>query len=203
MVIKPQLAILLPVAVVAGRRWPAIPGALLSGGAALLAAWGVFGTSSYRGFFGLMPIYTGWLQGSGWPWEEFATPYALVRYAGGSFGAGMAVQLTVAAGAVAVTALAWWQDWREKVPVLATATLLVPPYLLTYDALLLLVPMAWWIGQRRRLGVILLVWLGCWLPIGHFLGMYEGPNTITFAALLALGGLVLDRRADLTARTAL
>ena len=193
MVIKPQLALLLPVAVLAGRRWSAILGALLSAGGALLAAWAAFGTATYRGFLKLMPIYTGWLQGNGWPWDEFATPYAFVRYFDGSLSAAMALQLAFAALAVALTALAWAQDWREKVPVLAAATLLVSPYLLTYDSLLLLVPMAWWLGQRRRTGLVLLIWLGCWLPIGHFLGMYRGPNTIPLAVLLALGGLLHDR----------
>ncbi|MCW3797170.1 DUF2029 domain-containing protein [Sphingomonas sp. BN140010] len=193
MVIKPQLALLLPVAVLAGRRWAAIPGALLSAGVALLAAWVVFGTATYRGFLQLMPVYTGWLRGNGWPWDEFATPYAFVRYFGGSLAAGMAVQLAFAAFAVGVTALAWAQDWREKVPVLAAATLLVSPYLLTYDSLLLLVPAAWWIGQGRRTSLILIVWLGCWLPIGHFLAMYSGPNTIPLAVLVALGGLLHDR----------
>jgi len=97
-----------------------------------------------------------------------------------------------AALAVAVTALAWAQDRREKVPVLAATTLLVPAYLQTYDSLLLLVPMAWWIGQRRRTGLVLLLWLGCWLPIGHSIGLYTGPNTFLPTALLALGGLLVD-----------
>jgi len=202
LVIKPQLALLLPVAVVAGRLWPAIPGALLSGGAALLAAGAVFGGASYRGFLDLLPVYAQWMRGNGWPWDEFASPYAFVRYFGASPAAGLAVQLPFAVLAVAVTALAWARDWREKVPVLAAATLLVPPYLLTYDSLLLLVPLAWWIGQGRRTGLVVLVWLGCWLPIGHFIGLYTGPNTVPPATLLALFGLLVDHWATTRRSTA-
>jgi hypothetical protein len=73
------------------------------------------------------------------------------------------------------------------VPVLAAASMLVPPYLLTYDSLLMLVPMAWWIAQRRRIGLVVLMWIGCWLPVAQFMSLYTGPTTIPFTAILALG----------------
>jgi hypothetical protein len=57
----------------------------------------------------------------------------------------------------------------------------------------MLVPTAWWIGQRRRIGLIVLMWIGCWLPVAQFMSLYSGPTTIPFTAILALGGLVADR----------
>jgi hypothetical protein len=193
MIVKPQLALLLPVAVVAGRRWSAVPAALLTMGLACAMAWLAFGAASFQGFFHLLPVYGSWLGGDEWPWNEFASPYAFVRYVGGAATVAMLVQLLFAAFAVALTAAAWWQGWAEKVPVLAAATMLVPPYLLTYDSLLMLVPTAWWIGQRRRIGLVVLIWIGCWLPVAHLISLYSGPTTIPFTAMVALGGLVADR----------
>jgi hypothetical protein len=193
MIVKPQLALLLPVAVVAGRRWSAVPAALLTMGLACATAWLAFGAASFQGFFHLLPVYGSWLGGDEWPWNEFASAYAFVRYFGGSAAVAIVVQLLFAALAAAVTAVAWWRGWEEKVPVLAAATMLVPPYLLTYDSLLMLVPIAWWIGQRRRIGLVVLMWIGCWLPVGQFMSLYTGPTTIPLTAILALGGLVADR----------
>jgi hypothetical protein len=143
MIIKPQLALLLPVAVIAGRRWSAVPPALLTMVLACATAWLGFGAASFQGFLHLLPVYGSWLGSDGWPWNEFASPYAFVRYVGGAATAAMVVQLLFAAFAVTLTAVAWWRGWAEKVPVLAAATMLVPPYLHTYDSLLMLVPMAW------------------------------------------------------------
>ena len=53
-VIKPQLALAPPVAVIAGRHWSAIGGAALSGGVALLAGLLAFGPASYAGFTGML-----------------------------------------------------------------------------------------------------------------------------------------------------
>ena len=55
LIIKPQLALMLPVAMLAGRQWRVIAGAILSSTTALLLALIVFGSDSYRGFFENLP----------------------------------------------------------------------------------------------------------------------------------------------------
>lgn len=196
LVIKPQLAALLPIAVLASRNWRAIGGAVISASGLLLLALLAFGVESYRGFLELMPLYSGWMAENKWPWEEFASPFAFLRFLGIPATIGLAVQGVLLAGAAVLTWVAWSEDWKEKVPILAAASLLVSPYLLTYDALLLLVPMGLWISEQRRPRAIALIWICCWLPIAHFLKLYDGPNTIPIAALLALGFLVADRVAS-------
>ena len=85
MIIKPQLAVLLPVAVIAGRYWSAIPAAAASASALLVAAALVFGWDSYRGFLDVLPAYQSVLVSGRWPWEKLASVFAsrsLVRCAG-------------------------------------------------------------------------------------------------------------------------
>ena len=67
---------------------------------------------------------------------------------------------------------------------LAAATLLGPPYLLSYDAVLLALPIALLLDRRPALG--LSVWTLSLIPVGAIFGFYEFPNTIPLAALLAL-----------------
>ena len=67
---------------------------------------------------------------------------------------------------------------------LAAATLLGPPYLLSYDAVLLALPVAWLLNRRPALG--LLVWALALISVGALFGFYEFPNTIPLAALVAL-----------------
>jgi hypothetical protein len=76
----------------------------------------------------------------------------------------------------------------QRVPVLAAATLLISPYALTYDSLLLIVPLGWLIKERRQPYLLAAIWL-CLLPVGLFDGRYGGPNTVPVACLLCLWAL--------------
>lgn len=85
-----------------------------------------------------------------------------------------------------------WRAWErrdpDRVSILATATILVPPYLFTYDALLLIVPFGWFIrNDRPRAAVVL--WLCCLPSVLSYLDFYNGPNTIPIAAMFTLWAL--------------
>jgi hypothetical protein len=174
MIIKPHLALLLPVAIVAGRHWTAIPAAAASASALLVAAAMAFGLDAYRGFFV-----------GRWPWEKVASVFALARW----FGAGEPLAWTLHAGiALAAAGLVWrsWrQDWEAKIPILAAGSLLVSPYLFTYDAVLLVAPLAWLADKRPgwSLGVAGL----SALPLVQAWGYYQGPSTTALAAIVSLG----------------
>jgi alpha-1,2-mannosyltransferase len=194
LIIKPQLALLLPVAVVAARQWRAVAGAALSGGALLLLALMVFGKAAYEGFVEILPLYTEMMRQDKFRWSEFISAFAFVRYLGVDPTAAMIAQAVVAAGAIAITWIAWSRDWQEKVPVLAAATLLVPPYLLTYDSMLLIVPIGYWLRQTRRLHLVTVTWFLCVLPIAFYFNLYRGPNTVPLAAIFVLCAIVWERR---------
>jgi hypothetical protein len=189
MILKPQLALVLPIAMIAGRQWKAIAGAAISATIALLIALAVFGTVAYAGFFKILPFFTNGMIRSRWPWNEMVSVFGFLRYFGVPQNLALALHSLVAIAAIAMVWRAWRRDVDERDGILATATLLIPPYLLTYDALLLVIPTFWLIEKRRHLWVIPLAWLLCFLPIAGYFEYYEGPNTIALAAVLYLWAL--------------
>ena len=191
---KPQLALLIPIALVADRQWRAIAGGVISAGVLALAALVVLGGGVYRGFLEMLPLFTGAMSGSRWPWNELASSFAFLRHLGVPQQAALAVHGAVAIAAAALTWRAWRARWEQRIPVLAAATLLVPPYLFTYDALLMIVPMGWFIAREKGPILVALMWLFCMLPIATYFHAYPGPNTIPLAAGLALWALAREPR---------
>ena len=55
LIIKPQLALMLPVAVIASRNWKAVSGAVISAMGLLLIALAAFGPATYTAFFAYLP----------------------------------------------------------------------------------------------------------------------------------------------------
>ena len=194
LVIKPQLALLLPVAVIAARLWPAVIGAVLSSAALLFVALMLFGIGAFDGFIKILPLYTELMRQDKWPWNEFISVFAFLRWFGVDQTVAMGMHGVVALAAAVVTWVAWSRNWSEQVPILAAATLLVPPYLLTYDALLMIVPIGYWVMQKPRPYLAGFLWLLCFLPISFYFYIYRGPNTVPLAAILALCMFVAGRR---------
>ncbi len=91
LVIKPQLAPLLPVAVIAARLWPAVAGAASSAAALLLLSLLLFGWDAYVGFWNILPLYTDMMRRDAWPWNEFISVFAFLRW----FGIEQAIASTV------------------------------------------------------------------------------------------------------------
>jgi hypothetical protein len=194
LVIKPQLALLLPVAVIAGRHWKAVGGAALSGGLLLAAALVAFGAASYSGFFAMAPVLAGYLEKGQLTWTELASSFAMFRFLGIPQAAALWLHAIVALAATAATAWAWWRGLEARVPVLAAATLLIPPYLWTYDTLLMVVPIGWLITHERQPWLVAALWILCLLPISAFFGFYSGPNTVPVAAMLATYAMIRESR---------
>jgi len=186
LVIKPQLAVLLPVAFLAERNWRAIVGGAASSGLLLALAWLVFGTGAYRGFLAITGDYAGYMSGSRWNWGELASLFAFLRFFGVPQAAALAIQGVAALGAAFVTWRAWAAADERRIAVLAAATLLVPPYLFTYDSLLLILPVASFLKDDKHPGRAPIVWLLLLLPLLGYFGLYPGPNTVPVAAILCL-----------------
>ena len=186
LVIKPQLAAMLPVAMIAGRYWQAIAGGALSACIVLLVGLLTLGVESYGAFFEILSIYTGFVAQSRWPWHEIASVYALFRYFGLAAGIAMAIHIAVAL----VAATMVWQSWRQDRPgkhaVLAAATMLATPYLLTYDGLLLGLPVSWLLATGNRPVAAILIWGSSLLSVVAIAGFYELPNMLSLGAILAL-----------------
>jgi hypothetical protein len=154
----------------------------------------VFGFGGFEGFIRILPLYTELMGQEKWPWNEFISVFAFLRWFGIDQAIALSLHAMVAVGAIMLTWVAWSRDWEEQLPILAAATLLVPPYLLAYDALLMIVPIGFWITRRPRPYLAGLLWLLCFLPISFYFHIYRGPNTVSLAAILTLFVLAAGRR---------
>ena len=194
LVIKPQLAVMLPVAMIAGRHWHAIAGGVLSASALLLIGLAALGGESYAAFFEMLSTYAGFVSESRWNWHELASIYAFLRYFGLQSGIALTIHFVVAAIAAAMVWHWWRNDKPGKEAVLAAAALLAPPYLLTYDGVLLGLPVAWLLLQGDRPRTAMLVWGLSFLTIIAVAGFYPLPNTLSLGALVSLAGCYLSQR---------
>jgi hypothetical protein len=193
LLIKPQLALMLPVAVIASRNWKAVAGAVASTSALLLVALAAFGPATYAAFLAYLPGHSQTVV-TDVPLYKLASVCAGVLFFGAPMSVALAVQAIAALGAAAATWIAWSRDLPTKVPILAAATLLAPPYLFGYDALLLLLPLGWLIRHEREPLTVALIWLLCLLPLAAGTALYPGPNTIPLAAALAIWAMFKEAR---------
>ena len=201
LVIKPQLGVAIPFALIAGREWKAVAGAAISSIGALVIAGLVLGVEAFNGFLNILPAYANSLAASQWPWNEMASTFAALRFMGIPQGLALAIHVAVAAIAIIVTCRAWWNHSENQVPTLAAATILIPPYLFTYDSLFLALPMIAIIRKGHSMLVLGTIWGLCLLPITTYFDWYPGPNTVPLAALLCLWMLNAPLRSkELTTR---
>jgi hypothetical protein len=137
LIFKPQLAILLPIAVIAERRWSIMVAAGITGAAVLVLSTLVFGIDAWKGFFG-PTLHTQTImlsQGRG-PFQ-WMMPSAFMAGRVGGLSANWAMALQAP-----FTALGVWITWRAyrgkadaqaKGVVLAMATFLASPQMFNYD----------------------------------------------------------------------
>jgi hypothetical protein len=139
LVIKPQLGILLPVALLAGRNWRAIAGAALSTVGIILAGLLLFGGATTIAWMAEAPLIVNVTDAGLMGWVKLASVYAAARQIGLTPQAALAVHGLVA---VAAGAMVWnvWRSTRDealKISTLAAGSMLMSPYVFYYDALIL------------------------------------------------------------------
>lgn len=148
LVIKPQLAILVPVALIADRNWRAFAAAAGSACGLVLAAWLAFGSDTLAGFISASSI-SGGLLGRVDPDFVLRMPtvFADVAVVSGARLA-LAVQMVSTLAMIGLVWTVWTRsnDAMGKGAVLAVASVLATPYLFHYDLPLLILP-AWWLAR--------------------------------------------------------
>jgi hypothetical protein len=193
LVIKPHLAILVPVALLAGRRWRAFAAAGASAAGLLLLSWAAFGTETMRAYLFASGLGPGVLRPT--------DPDMLLRmptvYAGVAVHAGP-VAAAWAQGAMTAAMIALvWRTWSKpgddlgKCAVLAVATVLATPYLFHYDLTILIVPVCWMALEGMKTGfrpwerVMLVVFY--WMPlVGRAFSAPLGVNLTPITLLVFL-----------------
>jgi hypothetical protein len=150
---KPQLGLLVPLALLCGRHWTAFAAAAATTAAFAGLSAAVIGTDVWYAFFHNLPLVHTLLENGNLPWEKIPSVYAGMRLLGASGALAYGAHLVVAAIAAALVALVW----RRGAPLplrgatLVSGSLLIPPYLFDYDLTLLAIPIAIlaWDGIRR------------------------------------------------------
>ena len=202
---KPQLGVLIPLALLAAGAWRTIAAAAVTAVLLVGASAVVFGTAPWLDFFGkttalqaahLTTAITGWHQ-------LMVTPFVAMRHLGLSSTVGYAVNGVTAL--LAAAAVLW--AWRQAVPaalrhaVLIVATFLAVPYALAYDLTVVsaAVVLLWLAlpAEQRTLGFRVMAFLVWVLPFANQTANNAG---LPIGALVLGGFLVLLLR--MTARAA-
>ena len=193
---KPQFGLLVPLVLLIGGHWRAMILAALTVIVTVLVSWALLGSETWYAFIGSLAHTKGFLLEQGAPgWAKLQSTFAAVRLLGGSIASAYAAQALVAALATAAVVWAWRQpvELALKSAALVTATVMVTPFVLDYDLIVLALPIAWISAAALRQGFLPWEKIGlfaAWmLPllsrlIGQHLGLPTAP--IVLALLLAL-----------------
>ena len=152
---KPQLGILIPFALAAGGRWKSFAAAAAAVVTLMLASILIFGLEIWRGFFGAMAFSRqAILENDGVGYAKMISIFAAARLWHAPLSLSYGLQ---AAGSVAVALLVMrlWQsaaDIRLKGAALCLGALLVTPFALDYDLMLLAPALALVAAQGRQQG---------------------------------------------------
>jgi arabinofuranan 3-O-arabinosyltransferase len=204
MIYKPQLGLLLPVALIAGRHWRAFASAALTAGVLMVLSALLFGPDVWMTYaHNLALLRQAILEEGTGVWNRFVSVFVAARSLGASVEIAYAAQALaglVACGAVAVV-------WRRAAPdaikyaVLVLGTCLATPYLQDYDLVFGAIVVAWLMAQpvvaygseRAQLaacGLVLMLPLIA-SPLVHLTGLVLGPLFILPAFVLAVRASLL------------
>jgi len=188
LVIKPQLAVLLPLAFIAGGQWRAFAGAAVSSCGLVLLGALFFGADSYLAMLHQMPLFVAIATDGLSGWYKMSSVYAALRFAGA--GSGLAWLCHIAVG-VGASAILWWV-WRQpvemaaKAAVLVTASVLISPYLYAYDTVILVVPFFWLAARGENRLLLAILWCIPLLSIGQALDIEQSLNLAPAVPIMLL-----------------
>lgn len=149
---KPHLAIVVPFALLAGRRWMTLGVAAATAIALCAASLAVLGPATWQAFLADTPLARAALEQNLVGNEKMQSVFAAVRLLGGSmdlaYGLHMVVALTIVSLLTYLCRTVPMRDGGGAA--LATATLLASPFLLGYDLVLLAIPLVWILREANR-----------------------------------------------------
>jgi hypothetical protein len=143
---KPQFGILIPIVLLATRQWRAVASAIVTIlGLAALTGF-IFGWDTWQAFLVSIPITSHRILVEGSiGFGKMQSVFGVARLWGASLATSYVLQGAV--GLATLGTVLW--VWRDRVPfsmkaaALVTGTLLVTPYMVDYDLVLLAAPIAW------------------------------------------------------------
>jgi alpha-1,2-mannosyltransferase len=154
LVYKPQLAVMIPLALIASRRWTTLVAAALSAATVCAATYLIWGEPVWRGFLDAAPMARAALERHLVGDEKMQSVFAAVRLLHGPLTLAYVAQGLTALAAAAALFRLQRRDFRggSEAPALIAATLLASPFLLDYDLTLLALPLAYLTRQGLERG---------------------------------------------------
>ena len=154
MAYKPQLGLVIPLALLAAGRWKTIAAASLTVLVLAGLSAALFGLDTWRGFLAVSPVARAALDQDLVGYAKMQSSFAAVRLLHGGLGLAYATQIAVALAACAGLILLQRRSFRSEAegPAMVLAALLASPFLLDYDLMLLAIPLAWMAREGLRAG---------------------------------------------------
>jgi alpha-1,2-mannosyltransferase len=143
---KPQFGILLALVLFATRRWRVAAGAAIGVAAFAGLSAALFGVETWRGFLQSMPVTTHLMLEQGdVGFGKIQSTFGAARLWGASVAMSYAMQAVVSLLAGCTVLWIWLRPcgFPVKAASLACGTLLMTPYFVDYDLVLLALPIAW------------------------------------------------------------
>ncbi|NTW56047.1 MAG: DUF2029 domain-containing protein [Chlorobiaceae bacterium] len=155
--IKPHLAVLFPVALIAIGAWRALITAAVTAFTFTTIGTITLGTTVLWRFLSNLGYARFLLENGLIHWSNIPTLFAFGRLIGIPVPWAYVLHFVIALGAVTVLWYVWrhCQDWKLRSAALMTATFLVSPYVVTYDLVWIAFPIAWLASSGQDKG---------WLP---------------------------------------
>ena len=152
LVYKPHLAPMIPIALIAARRWTTLAAAAATAVGLVAASWVWFGEATWRGFFAATPLARAVLERNLVGDEKMQSVFSATRLLHGDLTLAYGLQAAATIGAaLALIALNRRRGAAEG-PAMVAAALIASPFLLDYDLTLLAIPLAWLMREGLRSG---------------------------------------------------
>lgn len=204
--IKPHLAVLFPVALIAIGAWRTFIVAGLVAVAFMVAGTLALGMDTLYAFIDSLSFAQLALEMGALPWTKMPTVFALLRMLGAPVMMAYVVHALVACLAIGSVWLVWRRSdsWPLRGAALMSATFLVSPYLFDYDMVWLAFPIAWlalegiengWLRAERE--ILVAAWLLplFMMPIAKLTSVQVGPLVLAAVMWVVLRrtGRILPR----------
>lgn len=207
MTVKPQLGLLIPVALAAGGAWRLIVWAGLWTVALVVLTFALFGAAYWEAFFRAMWALTADVAASTSSKGPMISWYAFLRELGLAHGTAIAAHGAALAGAGAAVAVVWSRGTENlRLAALCIASLLATPYVLQYDLVFAAVAAMFLMrdgasATRRGSALVALLWAGplpSWVVPGLEPAHYAAP-LLTLALGACVARTIAGRARDATA----
>jgi arabinofuranan 3-O-arabinosyltransferase len=206
---KPHLALMIPVALLAGRQWRAMFAAAATVAVLVLATLALAGIDGWRGFLDVMPLLRKvTLEEPDAAWHRNVSVFMMVSRLGVGLTAAYAAQM-MAALAAALVAYAWFNDAPAPARNAAVmiGVLFATPYLQDYDLVLGAFVAVWLMNldaecnpeTRLACASILLMPLLA-VPLAKLTGLAFGPLFVIPALILVARACCHARKRRCSAR---